>query len=1454
MVKKFKGKLIYILMFITILATLSMSTFAVENKSIQWMSYPEYLDAEADRAWLNPEVYVGYTAEINTLTYPKVWVGNMIAGMFNPYNEVSLDVTTRGTETNYLVKIVDYYVDEASDSLWYLIEPCEGVQLPQSLINHPYIRYVSNYDVDKILPEPTLLMLPRKAMFKDDILIVKNQANHDNHCDTIVLNKDQAPDFFEVDYVYSTTNVWYGYDLGDITSWDDSVEDGYRYVDEESVILIPSIVSSAYEDLMNAENPDEFKEIYESIPEDILDMFSPLHKENIEEQEQELIRLENIEYSTTVDVNGVLVPVTVKGRIPVTGVELSVTTVDNMTVVREGFEIQDMSDLIAALDIKIINTKDGSEWQPDSNSRIWVNIGVGALGYEDGRILRLDHKHGDKITVYDEVIVMKEEITIVTYGFSIFTVQNVGDTNRVGTNFTNDQTMTLEIGDKKVIYCDQSKNQDGTWEVEDTSGAIHYTVHTQSAAGHDGVYAPWIEVVCLKESKSPVKLTYRYPNSTETVYLDINIPTSKIGAKDLYITDDVNRTGRIIVSLCDNQGNDISSQLEGASFSWTRSDNLFITPRAYGDNSYDNDGSGVANSSINIAKDHAGLVEARKNGNTYTYVTYTVEAILADGTELDANYTVYYQSEFINANFEFPEAAQRNYTYFVNGQAGLYWKTTAPGSSRSNQYEKLTMDIEIAEVTNFWNGEGKAPNDSGAGTQFGVARAADHEEGGTQFAELNAEAFGALYQDIISVPHEDIEWEFSHAPRQDQTNNSGGWGTKVSNAMFIIIGATENAQQLTTQNHLTALGARAKEIAGNDKDFLAGKKGIQVEDFTYNNDNYGDYMVWYHNAGTIASDARDNEIYAANGVYGKNNGYGWTDLKGSYTTPDDQYRTRLFFVSEPSSNTGSLNAGNLIDNASGGIYKTYLIEYYEESFDAVTNLKTVKHLDQYDEKGRALIYSSEKMDNLDIIETKDGDYLHRILINGESYPYEIRSTDPVTGKIDASIYIEKYSGKAEYVTINGVENRKNNYNDYQIVVQVYVRDTVIAIEKTIEWPKDDSNNELMTPEQKLEVITNLLTSTDTGYKTIYDIRDTENNVISTDSAIVIKNRSPDGGYTGYIAPDNNPPLNKRYIVTETYSTPIPGLELKSVTLKVTRFRYGVGLEFDKDEDETTNNYIYDVIGNGQYRLRGTSQIVNKLSTDEIYLSDLLYPGSTQPGYKVAEIDVINTYTEKLTTIEYKAVGNGKVAFIGVSDSDLDYVDTPTETLAFYSGSAQGAAVHPGNGATFVGWFTDPECKNPVQTKDGVVYTNGNFKPNANILNAEKVTFYAKFVSGSLTINRTNAKAGQIFVYHITGTDGLDIYVSIECDENGNGSKTISEIIDSDYTVTEITDFSWRYPDPIDSSNSTIETTIVKTEPDSESGKPLEFIFNFDGERQHIYWVNAFSDIKKNIYKALTGGS
>ena len=224
---------------------------------------------------------------------------------------------------------------------------------------------------------------------------------------------------------------------------------------------------------------------------------------------------------------------------------------------------------------------------------------------------------------------------------------------------------------------------------------------------------------------------------------------------------------------------------------------------------------------------------------------------------------------------------------------------------------------------------------------------------------------------------------------------------------------------------------------------------------------------------------------------------------------------------------------------------------------------------------------------------------------------------------------------------------------------------------------------------------------------------------------------------------------------------------------------------------------------------------------------------------VAEIKVTNIYEEKMTTIHYKAVGKGKVQLT----TGGDYQDTPTEDLPFYSGDASGAVAMPGEGASFVGWFTDEACTQPVQSVHGV-YDEPNriFKPNANIIDKTEVTYYAKFVTGSIVINRTGAP-NQSFVYHVTndktGAERIDFYVTVECDGDGKGSTEIFEVEDGTYTIEEITDWSWRYESGKENDLATVTHVGAENLTDSVT---------FSGGMDKPNWLSGLADLVENIFK------
>ena len=1304
--------------------------------TLTWTSFDDYLLEQATTAWDYPEHYVGY--EVEFLPY---WTSiECVSGFTGNENSVWVGLSSENVRSKnqinpdeFKMVIDSYHYDEATGYLWYKIKAAEGYVLPEVLEENPYVMYLDHASLQSAgagTVLPTFIIGPTRAVFNSTATSVNIKLQPVAATREYTVDVSQLSPIFSVKPTYANYSYSGHYNIGDLASEYTS----YQYVAEESITILPAEVSAAYEKLLAAEDTYEYYELIRQIPDETRALFSEHHRTALDECIAALEALEQVCYGTTVDFGGTDLPVAVVGKLP-DNVKLQVTVVSGDVVLSEGFDVEeDLSDLIAALDIKLIHTDDGTEWQPKEGRRVAVSIGLGQLGYAEGAVVRLQHKHDDFIENYEIAVVQDGALTVSTSGFSIYAVNSVGTTNvNNATQIQNGGTIELEIAkntNNEYVFYFRDNNNVGTWAVEDFTGALHYTVHSQTnAVGNTGVRAPWIRIHPLKVA-SGIKLSYAYINGNnerrETYTVNVVAPKADKDGRKLYIKDEVNQYGKIIAALTDDQGDEIEGGLEGAAFEWERSDGYLINPTTYGDNY----------ASVNIARDHSGLVEARKENGVFVPTTYHLKVTMSDGEELFADYTVYYQSEIINSDFESPEIFQTdNYAFFPNGWPELYWKTTAPGAN-----SMLTRDIEYG-----------FPSRRNGSTSFGVTRAA----AGDKMAELNAEDFGALYQDVISAPGEEVIWRFAHAPRQDQS-----WSGNTSNAMFIVLGPTETAQKLLKAD-LNALGAAAKAEAAkgaNNAAFLAGTASVNVE---YKGSVY---TVWYHDAGTYGQNGTPS-------IYNQANNYGWTNLEGSYITPEGQYRTRLFFMSEEKTNSTSKSAGNLIDLAKGGQYRKYLIEYYTEILvgDTEVEVKNIKSVE-----GEALMHASVKLTELIDYMTRENNpyYLHKIMINGGNYPYNIRYEG------DASLYIEKYEDAA------GFNRAEYGDGDYYIVMQVYLREVATTVQTKLVFPEG------MTDAQKLSVIQ----SFESGYQTQVNVLRDENALDIGTSQIT--NRDPSGAYTAYHYFNNNIYLTKgtTYNIVQTYSSEIPGLKLVSTTYYT---------------------YFYDkgVAKDPVISLGGSEILFNK---------DI--------GY--AEVFIENKYEEKMTTIHYKAIGNGKVAFADGSGDDLEFMDTPTEPLAFYTGKAKGAKVYAGVGATFTGWFKDEACKIPVTEADGVWdRTDNSFRPNANIINADEITFYAKFETGSIVIKRENANPGQSFVYFIESASGVSMYVSLQCDENGVGQVVVLEAALGTYTVTELEDWSWRH-----------DGTEQKK---SHQGTDRELVFEFSGPVTEDKWLNACGKISSN---------
>ena len=214
-----------------------------------------------------------------------------------------------------------------------------------------------------------------------------------------------------------------------------------------------------------------------------------------------------------------------------------------------------------------------------------------------------------------------------------------------------------------------------------------------------------------------------------------------------------------------------------------------------------------------------------------------------------------------------------------------------------------------------------------------------------------------------------------------------------------------------------------------------------------------------------------------------------------------------------------------------------------------------------------------------------------------------------------------------------------------------------------------------------------------------------------------------------------------------------------------------------------------------------------------YQAQVTQTAKTIPGYTLvsAENQAINIAIEDPANVADK---NVKTFYYTEQTVDIKYVvvgpdgcgtlDNYQEAqLKVMTGEVKGSTPVVAEGFKFVGWYKDMDCTQPVEagwvedsklTPDKTKNYGTAEKP---VMGYEAATYYAKFEydAADLTITKTGWEAideNQSFIFKVVG-DNFEKKVVIK----GNGSVTIKGLKIGTYTITEVTDWSWRYtPDEI----------------------------------------------------------
>lgn len=242
-----------------------------------------------------------------------------------------------------------------------------------------------------------------------------------------------------------------------------------------------------------------------------------------------------------------------------------------------------------------------------------------------------------------------------------------------------------------------------------------------------------------------------------------------------------------------------------------------------------------------------------------------------------------------------------------------------------------------------------------------------------------------------------------------------------------------------------------------------------------------------------------------------------------------------------------------------------------------------------------------------------------------------------------------------------------------------------------------------------------------------------------------------------------------------------------------------------------------------------------------------------PGYTLVSDanQTINIAIEDPANVANK---NVKVFYYTEQTVDIKYLVSGPQgcgTLSSYqdnslnvrTGTPEGSTPTASAGFKFVGWFKDEACTEAADASwigDENKLTPGKTKnygtQETPALGYEAATYYAKFEYdlADLIISKTGCEdidENQSFLFKVEG-EGFSTTVAIK----GNTSVKITGLKVGTYTVTEITDWSWRYTN----KDYVKSADITPTKPDDV------YTFNFANTRSITKWLggDAYS---KNVF-------
>lgn len=322
------------------------------------------------------------------------------------------------------------------------------------------------------------------------------------------------------------------------------------------------------------------------------------------------------------------------------------------------------------------------------------------------------------------------------------------------------------------------------------------------------------------------------------VYREISDPDQTA----VTIADNVSASGKLTASYA-GESNVFyvwEKSADGTS-NWQTIDQLKLNGDQY---LYDDDDQHALNVALEVVND-----TQDDGGSWYRVSAYASQDAYERGEDAlatSAATQLDYYDELQNGDFELPDVEEltagdkSNYQYPV-GTEDLVWKTTG-----SDQQVEIVNENGSTHDDDYKNNQGA--------------------QRGEQYAELNCQAAGALYQDVLTVPGTSLNWQLYHRGRDG------------NDTMYLVIAPTNEVDDIRTQTQLNEL---IDKIEGNQVGYRESD-GFYLLEIADNNNSWQRY---------------------ASGSNGR----------PAYEVPSGQYMTRFFFVAGDTA-SGNNTVGNLLDN------------------------------------------------------------------------------------------------------------------------------------------------------------------------------------------------------------------------------------------------------------------------------------------------------------------------------------------------------------------------------------------------------------------------------------------------------------------------------------------------------------------------------------------------------------